>query len=100
MHPPPTDELQARRTPRTSKQLTIDEPATKSLLYPKAAWEISSNPMWAPAAREGHSAVYSTSLNQLFLFGTYDLLKKGIFGLEREDKISAHQSLTLGMVAC
>ena len=71
MHPPPTDELQARRTPRTSKQLTIDEPATKSLLYPKAAWEISSNPMWAPAAREGHSAVYSTSLNQLFLFGGY-----------------------------
>ena len=71
MHPPPTDELQARRTPRTSKQLTIDEPATKSLLYPKAAWEISTNPMWAPAAREGHSAVYSPSLNQLFLFGGY-----------------------------
>eukprot|EP00039_Didymoeca_costata_P023537 m.7428 g.7428 ORF g.7428 m.7428 type:complete len:303 (+) comp3713_c0_seq1:456-1364(+) len=37
--------------------------------------------------------------NQLFLFGTYDMMKKGLFGLEREDPISAHQSAFLGMVA-
>ena len=54
------------------EQLAIEpEPVAKTSLYPKAAWEISSNPMWAPAAREGHSAVYSPSLNQLILFGGY-----------------------------
>lgn len=37
--------------------------------------------------------------NQLFLFGTYDLMKKAFFGLEREDPISTVQSTTIGMIA-
>eukprot|EP00299_Pterocystis_sp_00344_P012629 c608_g1_i1.p1 GENE.c608_g1_i1~~c608_g1_i1.p1 ORF type:complete len:293 (-),score=51.04 c608_g1_i1:61-939(-) len=37
--------------------------------------------------------------NQFFLFGTYDIMKKSIYGLEREDPISPHQSLILGVVA-
>ena len=68
--------MPAMRVPPVSslpiEQLATEpEPAVRTLLYPKAAWEISSNPMWAPAAREGHSAVYSPSLNQLILFGGY-----------------------------
>lgn len=38
-------------------------------------------------------------INQLFLFGTYDMLKKTIFGLDRDAPISSHQSLLLGIVA-
>lgn len=37
--------------------------------------------------------------NQLFLFGSYDYLKQGVLGLERDAPISKHQSLTLGMIA-
>ncbi|KAG9416793.1 hypothetical protein AC1031_001178 [Aphanomyces cochlioides] len=38
-------------------------------------------------------------LNQCFLFGSYDLLKKGMWGLSRDDKISSYQALFTGMVA-
>ena len=37
--------------------------------------------------------------NQLFLFGSYDLMKKALFGLEREDPILGWQSTTIGLVA-
>ena len=37
--------------------------------------------------------------NQLFLFGSYDLMKKSIFGLEREDPILGWQSTTIGLIA-
>jgi len=37
--------------------------------------------------------------NQLFLFGSYDLMKKSFFGLEREDPIEGWQSTTIGLVA-
>ena len=32
-------------------------------------------------------------VNQLFLFGTYDAMKKAFFGLEREDPIQVGQCL-------
>jgi len=38
-------------------------------------------------------------INQLFLFGTYDHLKKLVFGLERDSIISSYQSLLLGIIA-
>ncbi|ETV88846.1 hypothetical protein H257_00326 [Aphanomyces astaci] len=38
-------------------------------------------------------------LNQCFLFGSYDLLKKAMWGLSRDDKISSYQALFTGMVA-
>jgi hypothetical protein len=37
--------------------------------------------------------------NQLFLFGTYDLMKKALFGLERDDPIPSWQSTAIGLVA-
>eukprot|EP00756_Hemistasia_phaeocysticola_P029261 Hpha_TRINITY_DN16221_c0_g1::TRINITY_DN16221_c0_g1_i1::g.12536::m.12536/K15100/SLC25A1, CTP; solute carrier family 25 (mitochondrial citrate transporter), member 1 len=37
--------------------------------------------------------------NQLFLFGTYDKLKELVLGLDRDAKISKHQSLSLGIIA-
>ena len=37
--------------------------------YPKAAWEICTTTKWTPVAREGHTAVYSSSMNSLILFG-------------------------------
>lgn len=38
-------------------------------------------------------------VNQLFLFGTYDAMKKAFFGLEREDPIQPSQSLMIGVIA-
>mmetsp|Transcript_14182 Transcript_14182/g.40300 ORF Transcript_14182/g.40300 Transcript_14182/m.40300 type:complete len:304 (-) Transcript_14182:773-1684(-) len=38
-------------------------------------------------------------INQLLLFGSYDYLKKGVFNLERNDPISSHQSLVIGIIA-
>jgi solute carrier family 25 citrate transporter 1 len=37
--------------------------------------------------------------NQFFLFGTYDIMKQAFFGLGRNDPISSHQSLFIGIVA-
>lgn len=37
--------------------------------------------------------------NQLFLFGTYDLLKKALLGKERSEPIDAHESILIGLVA-
>eukprot|EP00997_Jenningsia_sp_PLL12_P007402 NODE_4029_length_705_cov_65.144817_g3406_i0.p2 GENE.NODE_4029_length_705_cov_65.144817_g3406_i0~~NODE_4029_length_705_cov_65.144817_g3406_i0.p2 ORF type:complete len:124 (+),score=33.06 NODE_4029_length_705_cov_65.144817_g3406_i0:123-494(+) len=38
-------------------------------------------------------------INQLFLFGSYDMMKKLLLGVERDTPISPHQSLLLGIVA-
>jgi len=38
-------------------------------------------------------------INQLFLFGSYDYLKKGVLGLERDAPISSYQSMILGIIA-
>ena len=58
--------MPAMRVPPVSslpiEQLATEpEPAVRTLLYPKAAWEISSNPMWAPAANlDGLDAAYTS----------------------------------------
>eukprot|EP01127_Copromyxa_protea_P003519 TRINITY_DN13336_c0_g1_i1.p1 TRINITY_DN13336_c0_g1~~TRINITY_DN13336_c0_g1_i1.p1 ORF type:complete len:309 (-),score=84.65 TRINITY_DN13336_c0_g1_i1:25-855(-) len=38
-------------------------------------------------------------INQLFLFGVYDNLKKAVYGLDRDAPINSYQSLTLGIIA-
>ena len=58
-------------------------------------------------AEEGPAALWKGNLpcmfrqgwNAFFLFGTYDSLKKLVLGKERDEKISGHQSLTLGIIA-
>lgn len=56
------------------------------------------------ASEEGVTALWKGNvptmlrqgINQLFLFGSYDYLKKAVFGLDREAPISSVQSLVLG----
>ncbi|KAF0695186.1 Aste57867_13993 [Aphanomyces stellatus] len=58
-------------------------------------------------AEEGAAALWKgviptmtrQGLNQCFLFGSYDILKKSMWGLDRNDKISSTQALFTGMVA-
>lgn len=38
-------------------------------------------------------------LNQMFLFGTYDLLKQSMWGVSRNESISSHQAAITGMIA-
>ena len=38
-------------------------------------------------------------LNQMFLFGTYDLLKQSMWGVSRNESISSHQAVLTGMIA-
>jgi len=54
---------------------------------PTALWKGNVPTMW----RQG--------INQLFLFGSYDYLKKIVLGKEREESINAHESLILGIIA-
>jgi len=43
--------------------------------------------------------MWRQGINQLLLFGTYDMLKKALYGLNRESPIDAYKSLVLGIIA-